>query len=59
MKKVGGLYFWSLGPLGGSVYFKRPVGRRGNPPMIAYPFAIIVGGLIGFALAEGALYLGL
>lgn len=57
MKKVGGLYFWSLGCIGGSIYFKRPVGRK--PIWIAYPAAIVVGGAIGAALAETALYLGL
>lgn len=57
MRKVGGIYFWSVGRIGGSIYLKRGVGRQ--PTWIAYPFAIIVGGALGVALAEAALHFGL
>lgn len=33
MRKVGGLYFWKIGRLGGSVYITKPKPKPARKPM--------------------------
>jgi hypothetical protein len=50
MRKVGGIYFWSVGRIGGSFYLKRRVGPR--PLMTDLTLAALVGLPGGWFLAS-------
>jgi hypothetical protein len=53
MKKHGGMYFWKIGPFGGSVYVKAAArSRLALVANVAFAslFGIALGALVGFSL---------
>jgi hypothetical protein len=53
MKKHGGMYFWSIGPFGGSFYVKaaaRPRLALVADVAFACSFGLALGALVGFSL---------
>jgi hypothetical protein len=53
MKKHGGMWFWKLGPFGGSVYVKAAArSRLARVAAVAFAcvFGLALGALVGFSL---------
>ena len=53
MKKHGGMYFWSVGPFGGSFYVKaaaRPRLALVADVVFACSFGLALGALVGFGI---------
>lgn len=55
IRKNGGIWFWQVGSLGGSLYLKRK--RERFPLAMAVTFCAATGMLIGIGAAELALML--